>query len=97
MTPAPPTPPGPGTAGPVVEVTIDELVLHGFPAGFAQAERHRIAEAVRQELAHQLAGWQPPASRITPRLDGGSFPLAPGASPASTGRAIAGRVAKAVR
>jgi hypothetical protein len=72
-----------------VEVEIRELVLRGLPP----AERHRIGEALREELASLLSrSWAEgagPASREAPRLDGGRIRLTPGAGPERTGRRIA--------
>ncbi len=74
-----------------VEVRIDQLGLHGFPA----AQRLRIAAAVERELARTLAA--PGAetytqSRARGRVDGGEFPLRPGARPGDVG----GQIARAV-
>jgi hypothetical protein len=74
---------------PAVELYIEELVLHGFAAG----DRHRIGEAVEQELARLLAEQGLPASfdqsGETDRLDGGTFHIAPGARPDSVGAQVA--------
>jgi hypothetical protein len=60
-----------------VEVTIDELVLHGF----APVDRYAIAEALEQELTRLLSAQGVPASFAqsgeAERLDGGSFTTAP--------------------
>lgn len=76
----------------LIELFIDELVLHGFPAG----DRYRIAEAVQSELsqliADQIAG-QGVSSLFTqnaeqPQIDAGSFNVAPGSSADSVGGQI---------
>jgi hypothetical protein len=75
-----------------LEVHIEEVVLHGFSAG----DRFRIGDALQRELARLLAqqGLPAPAVRSASidRLDGGSFPVAPGSGP----RAIGTQVAKQV-
>lgn len=61
-----------------IEVTIDELVLHGFAA----SDRYAIAEAVQRELARLVAaqGVSPSLARggETACLNGGAFPAVPG-------------------
>ena len=72
-----------------VQVRIGELVLDGF----SPADRFRIAEGVRQELARlileqglgRLAG--PVASPAS--VDAGSFPVAPGANAGAIGKRVA--------
>jgi hypothetical protein len=73
-----------------IEVTIDELVLHGFEP----RHRERIAEAVRSELAEALAGWNPTTGADDAHLDGGSFSVPADASPAAVGRGVARQVAQ---
>jgi len=72
-----------------VEVTIDELILHGFAPG----DRHAIAEALQGELARLLREQGVPAAFTqggeVERLDGGSFAVAPSAKGASVGRQVA--------
>jgi len=61
-----------------VEVTIDELVLHGFAPG----DRYAIAEALQGELARLLSEQGVPAAFMqggqTERIDAGKVALAPG-------------------
>ena len=73
-----------------VRLRVDELVLHGF----APADRHRIADAMRDELARlfaergvpeRLARGEAPAE-----LDAGAFEVPGGARPAEVGRRLAG-------
>jgi hypothetical protein len=76
------------TARPNVELHIDELVLHGFAA----ADRARIGAAVEQELTRLIARQGLPAglgSGATAHLDGGSFTVAPTASPDGIGAQVA--------
>jgi hypothetical protein len=70
-----------------IEVQIDELILHGFNA----ADRHRIGDAFRIELA-KLLGTEQIARSIAQsasieRLDGGSITLQ-GPDARSLGQAI---------
>lgn len=62
----------------IIELEIEQLVLHGFPP----TDRDRIGESLRTELARQLAQHGAPkslarAGRIS-QLDAGSFELTPG-------------------
>ena len=61
-----------------IEVTIDELVLHGFAPG----DRYAIAAALEKELARLLSeqGVAPALMRAgdTERIDAGSISLATG-------------------
>jgi len=71
-----------------IRMEIDTLILEGFPAN----QRQRIAAAVEAELSRRLAGWRPPAglSNVSrPRLEGGAFEMAPGASPEQIGERVA--------
>jgi hypothetical protein len=77
---------------PDIEVEIDELVLHGFPA----SQRRAIADAVQAELVTALAGWGPRAGHAA-RLDGGSFTVPATARPADVGRGVGGQVGRALR
>jgi hypothetical protein len=69
-----------------VEVSIDEVVLIGFPP----TDRHVLADALQARLADLLSGsdreW---AAGDIPAADGGSFPVPQGASPESIGAAVA--------
>jgi hypothetical protein len=72
-----------------IELEIEQLVLHGF----SPTDQHRIGEAVRTELARQLAEQGTPkplerGGRIT-RLDAGSFDVTPGSSPDTVGSQVA--------
>jgi hypothetical protein len=71
-----------------IDLTIDELVLHGFP----RAGRYRIAEAMQQEMATLIE-----ARGFPPTLDTGEFAalsapdvqIPAGARPEVIGRQIA--------
>jgi hypothetical protein len=77
----------------MVELHIDELVLHGFAAG----DRHAIAQAVEHELARllatQFAVQGMPRSFAESvehtRLDAGAFKVAQGANSEAIGSQIA--------
>ena len=79
-------------ATPDIELHIEELVLHGFPAG----DRHRIAAAVETELARLLAqsgaAALPGSSLELDRLDAGAFQVEPGTRPHTVGRQAAQRL-----
>ena len=71
-----------------IELHIEELELHGF----AQCDGNRIARVVEHELArlitergvlHDVAGGE------IAKLDGGSFQVAQGSRPETTGAQIA--------
>lgn len=72
-----------------IEVSIEELVLHGFGAG----DRYAIAEAVERELARLLAEQGAPPffmqEGAVARLNAGSFAAAPAAMPETLGARIA--------
>jgi hypothetical protein len=72
----------------VIEVHIEELVLHGFDA----RQRHAIGDAVHDALARLLAehGITGAASIDVVHLDGGAFELVPDAR--ATGESIARNV-----
>jgi hypothetical protein len=77
---------------PSINLHIEELVLHGFAPG----DRHRISEAVQQELTRLLSE-QPisPAfskSSSMDQIDGGEFRIANPAKPAAIGDQIAGAI-----
>jgi hypothetical protein len=78
-----------------VVVRIERLVLHGV----ARGDEHRLAEALRGELARQLAHATPHALSVwhaASHIDAGSVPVGssvPEQLGASAGRAIAGRLA----
>ena len=73
---------------PSVHLHIEELVLHGFAPG----DRHRISEAVEQELTRLISGQPLSASKniSLDRMDGGSFQMSKDAPPARVGEQIAG-------
>jgi hypothetical protein len=85
-------PPPSGGTPQLIEVHIEELVLHGLDA----RDRHRIGAAVEHELTRLFTEQGIPPSfahtNEVPRLDGGTFTLASG-SPADT---VGGQVAQAV-
>lgn len=76
-----------------VELHIDSLVLHGFPA----KDRHKIAAALEHELSRLIAQGGDPAylaatSVQVNRVDAGSFQLDPAAGPSYIGHTVAQRV-----
>lgn len=77
---------------PSLELHVDELVLHGLPAG----DRDRIAEALARELVRRLVEHGVPQSLalggIVEQLDAGVFRLAPH----TTSTALGGQIASAV-
>lgn len=79
-----------------IEITIDELVLHGFPPG----DRDRIGEGLQAELARLFARERQPQAWIgrgdIPYLDGGRFQMAPGAGPETVGAQVAGAIHRGV-
>jgi hypothetical protein len=73
----------------MVRLRLGELVLHGFPHG----DRHRIADALRNELARCFAERGVP-ERIArgespPELDAGAFEVPKGACAEEVGRRVA--------
>jgi hypothetical protein len=80
-----------------VEIHIEELVLHGFASG----DRHRIANAVQQELARLMTAQTVAASRENPltldRMQGGTFRVGPGTKPDVIGSQIARAVHRNLR
>ncbi len=81
---------------PAIQLHIEELVLHGFPAG----ERHRIASAMEQELsrlvtAQGLVGVS--RSVELERVQGGVMRVVAGQKPAATGVQIARSVFRNLR
>ncbi|MEY2521164.1 MAG: hypothetical protein QOF24_2923 [Verrucomicrobiota bacterium] len=77
---------------PSIHLHIEELILHGFAPG----DRHRIGDAMQQELARLLAQKQtPPGLRKNAeidRLNAGTFQM----NAASKPERIGGQVARAV-
>ena len=75
-----------------VELHIEELVLHGFAAG----DRHRIADAVREELERLLGerGVPPVLTQAgeVGAIDGGTISLAPRPGTGAAGVAVAGAI-----
>jgi hypothetical protein len=75
-----------------MQLRIDELVLHGFPA----SARHGISEATRQELTRLLTERGVPEVMNEPvataRVDAGSFRMAKGAGPNAIGALVADAV-----
>jgi hypothetical protein len=84
-----PSPNSLSSSGHAVELRIEELVLHGFPAG----DRYRIGEALERELARLLTGQGAPPSIAQggelARLDGGAFELQPDADAETIGAQLA--------
>ncbi len=69
---------------PAIQLHIEELVLHGFPAG----ERHRIAAAMEQELSRLMAAQELAGVRQSldlERVQGGAMRVAAGQKPHTTG------------
>lgn len=74
---------------PSVELRLEEIVLHGFPA----VNRYRIGEALERELTRLLTGQGAPLG-VTQgveleRLDLGAFELRPDADAETIGRQLA--------
>jgi len=71
----------------VIEVHIEELVLHGFTPG----NRHEIADALQQRLVQLLSGNEfSTGARVDHRaIDAGSFEVASGERGASIGTHVA--------
>jgi hypothetical protein len=80
-----------------VELHIEELVLDGFAPG----DRHRIAEAIRDELSRLIGsagGVKSLANRPSlERIDGGSFEIKAGGKPQAAGKQIARAVFRSLR
>ena len=78
------------------EITIDELVLHGFPPG----DRYAITEAVQAELARLFATENQPQAwtgRVdVPHLDAGTIETAPSASPDVVGTQVGAAIHQGV-
>ncbi|MDX2216071.1 MAG: hypothetical protein SFY66_22590 [Oculatellaceae cyanobacterium bins.114] len=72
-----------------VELQIEEIVLRDFVGG----DRHQIRAAIQQELTRLLTEQGIPPSLMAEgsiaRLDGGSFDVAPDATPEVIGTQIA--------
>ena len=72
-----------------IEINIQELILHGFPP----ADRYKIGEAVRSELARMIMdkGLPQNFSQGTeiPGIDGGSFNMSKDMNPQTIGNHIA--------
>lgn len=83
-----------------IELHIDELVVHGFPAG----DRYVIADAFENELSQLLSNQLasegvPPSFAESPhhdRLDAGAFDVAEGWTGKSVGRQIAETVHRGI-
>ena len=75
-----------------INLHIEELVLHGFAPG----DRHRIREAVEQELIRLFSEQPLPANLARnislDRIDAGAFHLPSQARPTSVGGEIAGAI-----
>jgi hypothetical protein len=72
-----------------IELYIDQLVLHGFPRG----DRHRIGEAIQQELLRQLFEQGIPDTLArqdhVSRLNAGSVQAEQGGGPERIGMQVA--------
>jgi hypothetical protein len=72
-----------------LEMHIEELVLEGFALG----DRHRIGDAVQQELTRLFTERPAPASLDKTievvRVDGGAFRVASGSKPETIGAQVA--------
>lgn len=77
---------------PNIEIHIEELVLHGFPAG----DRYLIGGAAERELVRLFEEQEMPPSLSSggdfDRLDAGKFEVQPNAKPEK----VASRIAQAV-
>ncbi|MGC2696893.1 MAG: hypothetical protein WA738_13995 [Candidatus Angelobacter sp.] len=82
-------PPETPLAPAVIELHIEELVLHGF----SSRDRFRIGDAVQKELRRLLGGHGLPAflgkQLSAESLDAGTFRVAPGAKPQAIGVQLA--------
>jgi hypothetical protein len=72
-----------------IELHIDKLLLHGVPRG----DRHRIGEAVRQELIRQIGERGIPGVMVkqdinVPRLNAGSIQTEVGGKPERVGTQV---------
>lgn len=76
-----------------IEVSIDELTLHGFDPRSGGA----FVDALRAELSDVLAGWQPSASVAREALELGAVHVASGTPAGQAGRAVGGRIGRAMR
>jgi hypothetical protein len=77
----------------VVELHVEELVLHGFSSG----DRDGITEALQVELQRLLAGQAPRLSVVSrPRINGGTIRLRPGSGAVAIGRRLAGAIHGAI-
>ncbi len=76
----------------LIEIHIDELVLHGFPPH----QRHYISEAVQMELQHLLSLHGIPDGLqnggVNYSINAGSFNMQQNSKPAAIGQSIAGSV-----
>jgi hypothetical protein len=73
-----------------LDVHIEEIVLHGFPAG----HRHSIGDATHHELTRLLGsnGLSPNLSQSSERIDAGNFQMNHGAEPDVVGSLVANAV-----
>ena len=75
-----------------INLHIEELVLHGFAPG----DRHRIREAVQQELTRLISeqsGFSSASKNITrDHVDGGNFRMTNAAKTTVVGAQIAGAI-----
>lgn len=80
---------------PIIELHIDEVVLHGFPS-MDRPGLDRIREVLQQQLTGLLAAKRLPQSLMRggtiSRLDGGMFQTGPNNPPEDMGAAVARRV-----
>ena len=72
-----------------LELTIDELVLHGFATG----DRYQVGEALRHELARLLTEQGVPSALVRSgtlaSLDAGTFAVEPGTRASTIGVQVA--------
>lgn len=81
---------------PDIELVIDELVLHGFE----RKDRHRIGQAIQDELMRLLSG----AENVSPfrtsqevaHVDAGSVRVPQGAAPSVVGSQVAQAVYRGI-
>jgi hypothetical protein len=84
-------------ASEVVEIRIEELVLHGFSPG----DRHRIAGALKRELTRLVGEGTALKNLASPRavaqIDGGAIRVEAKTNAAATGRRIARAVYRSLQ
>jgi hypothetical protein len=77
----------------VIEVSIDELTVHGLDPRHGAA----FVAALRGEIEGALSGWRPSGVRGRDALNLGAVTVPTGAAPAQVGRAVGARIARELR